>query len=66
MDTLSRMTTVGVIGLGVMGLAMAQNLSRSGFTVYGYDIDAKRKNYSSRPTDPFVVLFKSWQDTLMC
>ena len=43
MDTLSRMTTVGVIGLGVMGLAMAQNLSRSGFMVYGYDIDAKRK-----------------------
>ena len=43
MDGLSRMTKVGVIGLGVMGLAMAQNLSLSGFTVYGYDIDVKRQ-----------------------
>ena len=34
------MKKVGVIGLGVMGLAMAQNLIRSGFNVHGYDIDA--------------------------
>lgn len=37
------MKKVGVIGLGVMGLAMAQNLMRSGFPVYGYDIDVARK-----------------------
>ena len=37
------MKKVGVIGLGVMGLAMAQNLMRSGFDVHGYDIDATRK-----------------------
>ncbi len=37
------MKKVGVIGLGVMGLAMAQNLIRSGFGVYGYDIDPERK-----------------------
>jgi 3-hydroxyisobutyrate dehydrogenase-like beta-hydroxyacid dehydrogenase len=37
------MKKVGVIGLGVMGLAMAQNLMRSGFEVHGYDIDATRK-----------------------
>lgn len=38
------MTTVGMIGLGVMGLSMAQNLMRSGFTVHGYDIDSLREN----------------------
>lgn len=37
------MKKVGVIGLGVMGLAMAHNLMRSGFTVHGYDIDGTRK-----------------------
>ena len=37
------MTTVGMIGLGVMGLAMAQNLLRSGFEVCGYDIDPSRR-----------------------
>jgi len=33
-----------MIGLGVMGLAMSQNLMLSGFTVHGYDIDDTRKN----------------------
>lgn len=37
------MTKVGVIGLGVMGLAMAQNLMRSGFAVYGFDINPTQK-----------------------
>lgn len=37
------MTTVGMIGLGVMGLAMAQNLMRAGFKVVGYDIDPQRQ-----------------------
>ena len=34
---------VGVIGLGIMGSAMAANLARAGFTVYGYDIVASRR-----------------------
>jgi 3-hydroxyisobutyrate dehydrogenase-like beta-hydroxyacid dehydrogenase len=38
------MTTVGMIGLGVMGLAMAQNLMRAGFKVAGYDVDASRQD----------------------
>ena len=29
--------TVGVIGLGIMGSAMAINLAKAGFSVYGYD-----------------------------
>jgi len=35
--------TVGIIGLGIMGGAFARNLSKSGWRVIGYDIDAGRK-----------------------
>ena len=33
--------TVGMIGLGIMGGAMARNLVAAGFPVIGYDIDAR-------------------------
>jgi 3-hydroxyisobutyrate dehydrogenase len=35
--------TIGVVGLGNMGLGMAATLARKGFTVTGYDISAARK-----------------------
>jgi putative dehydrogenase len=35
--------TVGIIGLGIMGGAFARNLTKSGWRVVGYDIDAGRK-----------------------
>src|SRR5919197_5365760 len=35
--------TVGIIGLGIMGGAFARNLTKSGWRVVGYDIDASRK-----------------------
>jgi 3-hydroxyisobutyrate dehydrogenase len=35
--------TVGVIGLGNMGLGMAATLARSGFTTIGTDIDPARR-----------------------
>lgn len=35
-------TTVGMIGLGIMGSAMSANLIGAGFTVVGRDIDAAR------------------------
>jgi 2-hydroxy-3-oxopropionate reductase len=34
------MTTVGFIGLGIMGSPMARNLVKAGFTVRGFDLDA--------------------------
>ena len=34
--------SIGVIGLGVMGSAMAANLLKAGFTVEGYDIAPRR------------------------
>jgi 3-hydroxyisobutyrate dehydrogenase-like beta-hydroxyacid dehydrogenase len=35
---------VGVIGLGIMGSAMAANLARNGFAVYGYDVLAAKRS----------------------
>jgi 3-hydroxyisobutyrate dehydrogenase-like beta-hydroxyacid dehydrogenase len=35
--------TVGVIGLGIMGGAFAQNLVEAGWRVVGYDLDPKRR-----------------------
>ena len=37
------MKAVGVIGLGIMGSAMAASLLRSGFRVHGYDVLAERR-----------------------
>ena len=45
MNTAKRVTkkkTVGVIGLGIMGSAIAGNLLQDGFEVHGYDADARR------------------------
>ena len=35
---------VGVVGLGIMGGAMAQNLVAAGWRVIGFDIDAARRS----------------------
>src|SRR6202521_954109 len=35
--------TVGIVGLGIMGGAIARNLAAAGWRVIGYDIDAKRR-----------------------
>lgn len=34
--------TVGVVGLGIMGGAMATNLIKDGFKVFGFDLDAEK------------------------
>ena len=39
---------IGVVGLGIMGSAMAGNLVAAGFPVLGYDIVAGRRNALSR------------------
>ena len=38
--------SVGVIGLGIMGSAMAANLMRAGYRVIGYDVLAKPRSGS--------------------
>ena len=35
---------IGIIGLGIMGSAMAANLMRAGYPVIGYDLVAKRRH----------------------
>src|SRR5215212_8707370 len=40
--------TVGIVGLGIMGGAFAQNLVNGGWRVIGYDIDAKRRRALGR------------------
>ena len=37
------MSTVGLIGLGIMGSAMAEHLSLAGFKIVGYDIDPDKR-----------------------
>src|SRR5687768_12502706 len=39
---------VGVIGLGIMGSAMAGNLLKSGYRVVGYDVVAARRSEHRR------------------
>ena len=38
----SKQAKLGVIGLGYVGLPLAVEFARAGFTVVGYDVDAKR------------------------
>jgi 3-hydroxyisobutyrate dehydrogenase-like beta-hydroxyacid dehydrogenase len=40
--------TVGIVGLGIMGGAFAQNLLAAGWRVIGYDIDASRRRALTR------------------
>ena len=39
---MKKKTSVGVVGLGIMGSAMGANLVRAGFDVHGYDVAAAR------------------------
>ena len=41
-------STVGVIGLGIMGGAFARNLAKAGWRVIGYDISAARRREAQR------------------
>jgi 3-hydroxyisobutyrate dehydrogenase-like beta-hydroxyacid dehydrogenase len=39
----SRVGVVGIVGLGIMGGAIARNLGKAGWQVLGFDIDAERQ-----------------------
>jgi len=39
---------VGIIGLGIMGSAMAANLVSAGFSTFGYDLSARRRSELAR------------------
>src|SRR3954467_237330 len=40
--------SVGMVGLGIMGSAIARNLVERGWRVIGFDIDAKRRDELAR------------------
>lgn len=54
--------TVGVVGLGSMGLGMAQTLAAKGFATLGFDLSAERKALAGKsgvtPTDTLDPLFE--------
>lgn len=41
-------STVGVVGLGRMGLGMAQTLAAAGFTVLGFDVNAAQRSAAAQ------------------
>ena len=51
-DLLGRIRTtearVGVIGLGYVGLPLAVEFARAGFTVTGFDVDAAKTSHDCR------------------
>ena len=44
-------THIGLIGLGVMGENLALNLERNGFSVTGFDLDAKKRDSFAKRTE---------------
>ncbi|MEJ5021051.1 NAD(P)-dependent oxidoreductase [Ochrobactrum vermis] len=53
---------IGVVGLGSMGLGMAQTLAEKGFTTLGFDLSAERKALAQSanvtPADTLDLLFE--------
>ena len=43
-----KMSTVGVIGLGIMGGAFAKNLAAAGLRVVGFDLSPKARSAAAR------------------
>jgi len=55
----------GIVGLGVMGENLALNIESHGFSVVGYDTDAKKvENFKNRTNGKKVVAAKSVADFL--
>lgn len=53
---------IGVVGLGSMGLGMAQTLAKKGFATLGFDLSAERKALAQKanvmPADTLDLLFE--------
>ncbi|MEL6298456.1 MAG: NAD(P)-dependent oxidoreductase [Pseudomonadota bacterium] len=50
------MSAIGIVGLGAMGLPMAETLSGAGFDVIGFDTDAARRAMFPRAVDDLAGL----------
>lgn len=60
--SLSSIKTVGVIGLGQMGLPMASNLARKGFRVLGHDINPLSPQACARIGVEFTKPSRLWSE----
>ena len=49
--------TVGIVGLGIMGGAIARNLVERGWRVIGFDTDAANAPSLRRPTSPSPTMW---------
>lgn len=58
-----KQVTVGVIGLGSMGLGMAQTLASRGFRTLGFDLSAERRDLAAKsniePLDTIAAAFEA-------
>jgi len=52
----ARITKVGVVGLGAMGLPMANTLAGAGFAVKGFDVDVERRKLFAPSVDSLEAL----------
>ena len=51
---------VGFVGLGNMGLPMASNLVKAGFTVKGFDLSEKSLELAKSNVSPSLLLFDNF------
>ncbi|MFK4822439.1 NAD(P)-dependent oxidoreductase [Ochrobactrum quorumnocens] len=60
--SLQEKSVIGVVGLGSMGLGMAQTLAAKGFATLGFDLSAERKALAEKagvtPSDTLGLLFE--------
>jgi 3-hydroxyisobutyrate dehydrogenase-like beta-hydroxyacid dehydrogenase len=55
----SNAQAVRVIGLGIMGYAMAANPAKAGFKVHGYDVVRAGRTGSDRPAESPSARFRT-------
>jgi 3-hydroxyisobutyrate dehydrogenase-like beta-hydroxyacid dehydrogenase len=53
--------TVGIVGLGIMGGAIARNLIDREWRVIGFDIDAVRRSSLPSPVSQSPTTSANWQ-----
>ncbi len=59
------LTRIGVVGLGAMGLPMAETLAGKGFDVVGFDTDANRRGRFAATVDAVPALAAGCDATLL-
>ena len=56
--------TVGIIGLGYVGIPLAINIKKKGFKVFGFDVDKKKIKNIKKGISPILDVSKKAIQTL--